>query len=245
MQLSSTKALNKKINLVPKNIILFGKVKVVEKVVAVIVIVALLVLAVLAAVGYAQIGELNREIKEDQKIIAEGRLDELNALKEQYDNLILGIDSGNITLIPNIDITMTELFSTITKNKPESVQLIGVDGQLKSIGEYTYRMEYACPDRTVISGFLERLQEEKLEYINISTITKVVEDEIVRWVFAVTVQIGLYDKQDRQVALTEPINVPLQRSHHTSLKGSFLIPEASGGITIKPEFDGNHNIVID
>ena len=51
-------------------------------------------------------------------------------------------------------------------------------------------MEYACPDRTVISGFLERLQEEKLEYINISTITKVVEDEIVRWVFAVTVQIG-------------------------------------------------------
>ena len=32
--------------------------------------------------------------------------------------------------------------------------------------------------------------KEKLEYINISTITKVVEDEIVRWVFAVTVQIG-------------------------------------------------------
>ena len=83
MQLTSNKSLNKKINLVPKNIIMFGKVKVVEKVVAVIVIVALLVLAVLAAVGYAQIGELNREIKEDQKIIAEGRLDELNALKEQ------------------------------------------------------------------------------------------------------------------------------------------------------------------
>lgn len=190
MQLSSSKVLNKKINLVPKNIILFGKVKVVEKVVAVIVIAALLVLAVLAALGYAQIGELNREIKEDQKIIAEGRLDELNALKEQYDNLILGIDSGNITLIPNIDIKMTELFSIITKNKPERVQLIGVDGQLKSTGEYTYRMEYASTDRTVISGFLERLQGEKLEYINISTISKSVEDENVRWIFSVTVKIG-------------------------------------------------------
>lgn len=190
MQLSSSKVLNKKINLVPKNIILFSKVKVVEKVVAVIVIVALLVLAVLAALGYAQIGELNREIKEDQKIIAEGRLDELNALKEQYDNLILGIDSGNITLIPNIDIKMTELFSIITKNKPEQVQLIGVDGQLKSTGEYTYRMEYASTDRTVISGFLERLQGEKLEYINISTISKSVEDENVRWIFSVTVKIG-------------------------------------------------------
>ena len=190
MQLSSSKVLNKKINLVPKNIILFSKVKVVEKIVAIIVIVALLVLAVLAALGYAQIGELNREIKEDQKIIAEGRLDELNALKEQYDNLILGIDSGNITLIPNIDIKMTELFSIITKNKPEQVQLIGVDGQLKSTGEYTYRMEYASTDRTVISGFLERLQGEKLEYINISTISKSVEDENVRWIFSVTVKIG-------------------------------------------------------
>lgn len=190
MQLSSSKVLNKKINLVPKNIIMFSKVKVVEKVVAVIVIAALLVLAVLATLGYAQIGELNREIKEDQKIIAEGRLDELNALKEQYDNLILGIDSGNITLIPNIDIKMTELFSIITKNKPEQVQLIGVDGQLKSTGEYTYRMEYASTDRTVISGFLERLQGEKLEYINISTISKSVEDENVRWIFSVTVKIG-------------------------------------------------------
>ena len=190
MQLSSSKVLNKKINLVPKNIILFSKVKVVEKVVAIIVIVALLVLAVLAALGYAQIGELNREIKEDQKIIAEGRLDELNALKEQYDNLILGIDSGNITLIPNIDIKMTELFSIITKNKPEQVQLIGVDGQLKSTGEYTYRMEYASTDRTVISGFLERLQGEKLEYINISTISKSVEDEKIEWLFSITVKIG-------------------------------------------------------
>lgn len=190
MQLTGNKGLNKKINLVPKNIILFGKVKVVEKVVAIISALVIVVLAVLTILGYVQIGTLNREIKEDQKIIAEGRLDELNALKEQYDNLILGIDSGNITLIPNIDIKMTELFSIITKNKPDQVQLIGVDGQLKSTGEYTYRMEYASTDRTVISGFLEKLQGERLEYINISTISKSVVDENVRWIFSVTVKIG-------------------------------------------------------
>ena len=62
---------------------------------------------------------------------------------------------------------------------------------------------------------------------------------------AVTIQIGLYDKQDRQVALTELINVPLQRSHHTIMKGSFLMEEASGGITINPDFDGNHNVEIE
>ena len=62
---------------------------------------------------------------------------------------------------------------------------------------------------------------------------------------AVTVQIGLYDKEDRQLALSVPINVPLQRNHHTVVKGSFLMEETSGGITINPDFDGNHNIEIE
>ena len=61
----------------------------------------------------------------------------------------------------------------------------------------------------------------------------------------VSVQIGLYDGEDRQIALSEPIDVPLRRSHHTILRGSFLMQEASGGITINPDFDGNHNIVIE
>ena len=190
MQTSGSKVLNKKINLVPKSILQFRKLKVIEKITAIVTLVVMVLLATLAIIGYSKIGILNKEIREDQKIIAEGRLDELNALKEQYDNLILGIDSGNITLIPNIDIKMTELFTIITKNKPDEAYLIGVDGQLKSTGEYTYRMEYASSDRTVIAGFLKKLQKEKLEYINISTITKSVVDEKVRWVFAVTVQIG-------------------------------------------------------
>ena len=136
------------------------------------------------------IDQLEKEVAEDKQIIAEGHLDELNALKEQYDNLILGIDSGNITLIPDIDTKMTELFSIITQHKPAGVELVGVDGQLKSTGEYTYRMEYSSADRTVISGFLEKLQGEKLEYINISTISKDVQDENVRWMFSITVKIG-------------------------------------------------------
>lgn len=61
----------------------------------------------------------------------------------------------------------------------------------------------------------------------------------------VTVQVGLYDKEDRQLALSEPINVPLQRNYHTVLRGSFLMNESSGGINISPEFDGNHNITIE
>jgi hypothetical protein len=183
-------ALKNSINLVPKKLLIYQKLKIVQWIVLGLCIVALGLMTVFAVQGYMQIDDLNKELAEDKQIIAEGHLDELNALKEQYDNLILGIDSGNITLIPDIDTKMTELFSIITKHKPNTVELVGVDGQLKSTGEYTYRMEYSSTDRTVISGFLEKLQGEKLEYINISTISKAFEDENVQWMFSITVKIG-------------------------------------------------------
>lgn len=60
---------------------------------------------------------------------------------------------------------------------------------------------------------------------------------------AVTVQIGIYDKEGTQLSLTDPIEVPLKRSHHTLLQGTFLLSESSGGVVIDPDFDGDHNIV--
>ena len=186
----TTGMLKRKINLVPQKLLIYEKLKIVQWIVLGICLAALVFMVIFAVQGYMDIDLLEKEVAEDKQIIAEGHLDELNALKEQYDNLILGIDSGNITLIPDIDITMTELFSIITQHKPAGVELVGVDGQLKSTGEYTYRMEYSSADRTVISGFLEKLQGEKLEYINISTISKDVQDENVRWLFSITVKIG-------------------------------------------------------
>jgi hypothetical protein len=61
---------------------------------------------------------------------------------------------------------------------------------------------------------------------------------------AVTVQIGIYNKDNEQLAMSNPINVPLQRNCNTILKGSFLVQQASGGITIIPDFDGEHNFII-
>lgn len=60
---------------------------------------------------------------------------------------------------------------------------------------------------------------------------------------AVTVQIGIYNNEGRQLSLTEPIEVPLKRSHHTIMTGMFLMSEASGGVSINPDFDGDHNLI--
>ena len=60
---------------------------------------------------------------------------------------------------------------------------------------------------------------------------------------AVTVRIGIYDDEGTQLSLTEPIEIPLKRNHHTVLRGKFLMSEASGGVTINPNFDGDHNLI--
>lgn len=60
----------------------------------------------------------------------------------------------------------------------------------------------------------------------------------------VTVQVAIYDKEDRQLSMSEPINVPLRRSKHTLLKGEFLMQKTSGGIGIDPSFGGDFDIVI-
>lgn len=182
--------LRTEINLLPEKLKIYGVLKFVQKVIIILCALTIVFVGAFAVKGFIEVEGLKREVAEDKQIIAEGRLDELNALKEQYDNLILGIDSGNITLIPNIEIKMTELFTIITQHKPAEASLTGVEGQLKSSGEYTYRMEYASADRTVVANFLKKLQAEKLEYINVSTISKSIVNENVRWVFSITVKIG-------------------------------------------------------
>lgn len=59
----------------------------------------------------------------------------------------------------------------------------------------------------------------------------------------VTLRIGLYDNEGTQLSMTEPIAVPLKRNHHTIISGLFLMSEATGGVFINPEFDGDHNLI--
>ena len=59
-----------------------------------------------------------------------------------------------------------------------------------------------------------------------------------------TLQVGVFDNEDTRISLTKPITVPLMRGRHTVLTGAFLTPNASQGVQINPEYDGDHNFIL-
>ena len=61
---------------------------------------------------------------------------------------------------------------------------------------------------------------------------------------SVMVTLGLLDSEGNPVSTSDEINVPLNRSVNTIVRGKFLIQEAGGGIGINPGFEGDHNILI-
>ncbi len=60
----------------------------------------------------------------------------------------------------------------------------------------------------------------------------------------VTVAVQIYDRDGQLVSGTGSLNVPLQRSMLTTVRGEFLTLEASGGVGISPGFNGEFNIFI-
>ena len=61
---------------------------------------------------------------------------------------------------------------------------------------------------------------------------------------SVMVTMGLLDADGNPVSSSDEINVPLNRSVNTIVRGKFLMQEAGGGIGIDPSFNGDYNIVI-
>ncbi len=61
----------------------------------------------------------------------------------------------------------------------------------------------------------------------------------------VDVKLAIYNKAGELISLTETIKVPVKRGRHTIMTGSFLMQNASGGVGIKPGYDGpDYNVPI-
>ena len=53
--------------------------------------------------------------------------------------------------------------------------------------------------------------------------------------------LALFDEDGREVFTSNPIPVPVKSDRHTIMRGEFLTIETSGGVGIKPGFDGEYN----
>lgn len=61
---------------------------------------------------------------------------------------------------------------------------------------------------------------------------------------SVMVTVGLYDEEGTQLSMSRQIQVPIMRSMLTVVKGSFLMQNTGGGVSVNPAFEGDFNIVL-
>ena len=61
---------------------------------------------------------------------------------------------------------------------------------------------------------------------------------------SVNISIAIYDDQWDEISVISGVDVPLLRSHLTTLRGKFLTAGTQSGISINPEYDGEFNVFI-
>ena len=61
---------------------------------------------------------------------------------------------------------------------------------------------------------------------------------------SVMVTVGLYDEEGTQLSMSRQIQVPIMRSMLTVVKGSFLMQNTGGGVSVDPAFEDDYNIVL-
>lgn len=61
---------------------------------------------------------------------------------------------------------------------------------------------------------------------------------------SVNISIAIYDDQWEEISIITGINVPVLRSHLTTIKGKFFTNGAQSGISIDPTYDGEYNVYI-
>lgn len=119
-----------------------------------------------------------------------------------------------------------------------------------SLNDYDVVFSYVGYMPCAYSIFTDRPVDSKTGVFFKSKLSRLSDDEAslgFDYVFvngsqtSVAVQIALYSSDGTQVSQTEPITVPLKRSNHTIISGSFLLTQASGGMGIDPGYNGDFN----
>lgn len=143
-------------------------------------------------------------------------------------------------------------FELVSNDLPEFVgSQTGLADGSATLDDYTAVVFYQGYVPTVYSLYADKPVDSQTGVMFTSALTELNDNEVslgFDYVFIgdkssyVTVRVGVYDLEGKQVSLTSSIKVPLQRNECTVKSGSFLTSKSSDGINIDKELDGNHNI---
>ena len=121
------------------------------------------------------------------------------------------------------------------------------------LDDYVVRILYNGFMPSAFNMHTGRPNDSKTGVLFESTLKKLNDDEALMgfdYVLAhegdasVTIALGLFDKDGNELAGVDNINIPLRRNMLTTIKGSFLLQESSGGVSINPDFDGEFNLYL-
>lgn len=128
-----------------------------------------------------------------------------------------------------------------------------IEAKHADINLYKAKIQYVGFMPNVYSIIADRPVASITGEILESTLTKLTDTEVSMgfdYVFVsdrgstVTVRIGIYDNKGQQVSLSEPITIPVKPSHHTLIRGKFLMQNTTNGVNIDPNWGGDYNIIL-
>jgi hypothetical protein len=154
-----------------------------------------------------------------------------------------------------------DLRDWITKVVTNRLEMMAQSGQLNSsadimhvdLNDYIVKVIYPQYMPNAFNIVTDRTAWSDVNVSFESKLTKMSETEAAMgfdYVFAneedpkVVMVVSLHSKDGTQLARSFDITVPLERGKVTTVRGSFLLEESDGGVSINPDFDGEFNIVL-
>lgn len=148
---------------------------------------------------------------------------------------------------------LAEFIERETRLLNESENLSGRAAKALDLNDYTVRIYYTGFMPSAFNMHSNRPNDSKTGVYYESKIKQTGDNEAMigfDYVLAnpddasVVAAVALYDKDGNEIAATTDIHIPLKRGMLTTVKGTFLMKESSGGVSINPDFEGEFNIIL-
>lgn len=137
--------------------------------------------------------------------------------------------------------------------EPEDRPPLDISQRLPEITQYKVKMIYTGYMPSTFNNILNRPVNSSVG-ISYDAQIDVLSDEEARLGFdhvmvngvesSIPVAMEIYAPDGTLIGRTNPIDVPTKRARNTIVRGRFLTSQASGGVGVNPDFEGEYNIEI-